>query len=98
VMSGERSGSVWAGIPAAVVGISVGAPGTCMAQQHLRNVLAYLDVPTLGQPGVFVQLKEGLFDAAGHFDNAGTQKFMEGWMNRYVLWVREHSRPDAGTK
>ena len=41
--------SVWAGKPAGVIGVSVGAIGTALAQQHLRNILAYLDVPTLGQ-------------------------------------------------
>ena len=43
--------NAWAGKPAGVIGASIGAIGTAMAQQHLRNVLAYLDVPTLGQPG-----------------------------------------------
>ena len=33
--------SAWAGKPAGVLGVSVGAVGTAMAQQHLRNVLAY---------------------------------------------------------
>src|SRR3954447_6921894 len=58
--------SAWAGKPAAVVGISVGAIGTALAQQHLRNVLAYLDMPTLGQPEMFIQNKPGLFDASGN--------------------------------
>ncbi|HEY1227472.1 MAG TPA: NAD(P)H-dependent oxidoreductase, partial [Ramlibacter sp.] len=40
--------SAWAGKPAGVIGISVGAIGTALAQQHLRNMLAYLDMPTLG--------------------------------------------------
>ena len=35
--------SVWDGKPAAVIGMSVGAIGTALAQQHLRNVLAYLN-------------------------------------------------------
>jgi chromate reductase len=52
--------SAWAGKPAGVLGVSVGAMGTAMAQQHLRNVLAYLDVPTLGQPEVFLHAKDGL--------------------------------------
>jgi chromate reductase len=43
--------------------VSVGAIGTAVAQQHLRNILAYLDVPTLGQPEAFIQAKEGLFDS-----------------------------------
>ena len=42
--------SAWAGKPAGVLGVSIGAVGTAVAQQHLRNVLAYLDVPTLAQP------------------------------------------------
>jgi chromate reductase len=46
--------SAWAGKPAGILGASVGSTGTCMAQQHLRNILAYLDVPTLGQPEAFI--------------------------------------------
>ena len=57
--------NAWAGKPAGVLGASVGAIGTAVAQQHLRNVLAYLDVPTLGQPEAFIHAKEGFFDEAG---------------------------------
>ena len=42
--------SAWAGKPSGVLGASPGAVGTAVAQQHLRTILAYLDVPTLGQP------------------------------------------------
>ncbi|MEO6431718.1 MAG: NAD(P)H-dependent oxidoreductase, partial [Nitrosospira sp.] len=52
--------NAWAGKPAGVMGASIGAQGTAMAQQHLRNTLAYLDVPTLGQPEAFIHVKEGL--------------------------------------
>ena len=80
--------SVWAGKPAGIIGVSVGAMGTAMAQQHLRNVLACLDVPTLGQPEAFIQQKDGLFDAAG---NVGPErvKFVQTWVNQYVAWVRK---------
>ena len=61
------------------------------AQQHLRNVLAYLDVPTLGQPEVFIQVKEGLFDDKGNLASAGTTKFLQGWTDRYVAWVKQHA-------
>ena len=82
--------SVWAGKPAGVVGVSVGAIGTSMAQQHLRNILAYLDAPTLGQPEAFIQAKEGLFDAAGNI-GADSRQFLQGWMDRYVAWVKKHA-------
>ena len=82
--------SAWAGKPAGVLGVSVGATGTSMAQQHLRNVLAYLDVPTLGQPEAFIQAKDGLFDAAGNI-GADSKEFLQNWINRYVAWVKKHS-------
>ncbi len=64
-----------------------------MAQQHLRNVLAYLDAPTLGQPEAFIQAKEGLFDQAGSIGEASKQ-FLQTWMDRYAAWVKQHA-PDA---
>lgn len=82
--------SAWAGKPAGVLGVSVGAAGTAMAQQHLRNVLAYLDVPTLGQPELFLQAKEGLFDEAGNI-GAASLAFLQGWMNQYTAWIRKHA-------
>ena len=83
--------SAWAGKPAGVLGISVGAIGTALAQQHLRNVLAYLDVPTLGQPEVFLQAKDDLFDDKGHIGSEGTKKFLQGWMDKYVAWIKSHA-------
>jgi len=55
----------------------------------LRNVLAYLDVPTLGQPEAFVQAKEGLFGPDGGIANEDSRKFLQGWVDRYVAWVRK---------
>ena len=83
--------NAWAGKPGGVLGASVGATGTALAQQHLRNVLAYLDVPTLGQPEVFIQVKEGMFDEKGNLANPGTKKFLQGWTDRYVAWVEKHA-------
>jgi chromate reductase len=82
--------SAWAGKPAGVMGVSVGATGTSMAQQHLRNVLAYLDVPTLGQPEVFIRAKDELFDEAGNI-GADSKKFLQNWMDQYVAWVKKHA-------
>jgi chromate reductase len=63
-----------------------------MAQQHLRCVLAYLDVPTLGQPEAFIQAKEGLFDQTGDVGPA-SRPFLETWIARYEAWVKLHSAP-----
>jgi chromate reductase len=82
--------SAWSGKPAGVLGVSIGAIGTALAQQHLRNVLAYLDVPVLGQPEAFIQAKEGLFDAAGNI-GPESKKFLQSWLDQYVGWVKKHA-------
>lgn len=82
--------NAWAGKPADVLGVSVGAIGTANAQQHLRNVLAYLDVPTLGQPEAFIHANDVLFDEAGNI-GAGSKKFLQDWMDKYVAWVKQHA-------
>ena len=82
--------NAWARKPAGVIGASVGAIGTALAQQHLRNVLAYLDVPTLGQPEAFIHAKEGLFDSAGQL-GADSKRFLQSWMDSYVAWVEKHA-------
>ena len=82
--------SAFGGKPAGVVGASVGAIGTAMSQQHLRNVLAYLDMPTLGQPEAFIHAKDGLFDADGSIGEA-SRKFLQAWVDKYVAWVQRHT-------
>lgn len=82
--------NAWAGKPGAVIGISPGATGTALSQQHLRNVLSYLDVPLLTQPEAFIQDKQGLFDDKG---NIGEQSkgFLQSWMNAYASWIKRLS-------
>ena len=81
--------NVWAGKPAGIIGASIGAMGTAMAQQHLRNVVAYLDMPTLPSPEAFIHVKDGLFDEAGNIGPA-SEKFLRGWMDNYTAWVKHH--------
>ena len=82
--------NVWAGKPTGVIGASIGVIGTAMAQQHLRNVLVFLDVPTLSQPEVFIHAKEGFFDEAGNISE-GSRQFLQNWMDKYVAWVKKHT-------
>ena len=87
--------SAWAGKPVGVIGTSTGAAATALAQQHLRNVLAYLDMPTMNQPEAFVQFKEGLLDDKGHIAVDSTKQFLQKWMDSYVAWVRRHTEPST---
>jgi chromate reductase len=80
--------SAWSGKPAGIIGASIGAVGTAVSQLHLRTILAYLDMPTLGQPEAYIQVKEGFFDEAGNIANADSRKFLHGWMDKYAAWVK----------
>ena len=82
--------SAWTGKPAGIVGVSPGAMGTALSQQHLRNVLVSVDMPTLAQPEVFLVAKEGLFDSDGNI-GADSRKFLQAWMDRYIAWVKKHT-------
>jgi len=82
--------NAWAGKPAGVIGVSIGAIGTAMAQQHLRNILAYLDVPTMGQPEAFIHAREGLFDRDGNI-GPDSKAFLQKWMDAFAAWVKAHT-------
>lgn len=77
----------WAGKPGAIAGASVGTVGTAVAQAHLRSVLGYLNVPTLGQPEVYIQFTQGLIDDEGNMSNDGTRKFLQGFVDQYAAWI-----------
>jgi chromate reductase len=78
--------NAWARKPAGIIGISPSPVGTAIAQQHLRVVLATLDMPTLGQPEMFLQMKDGFFDESGNV-NELSRKFIKGWIDRFLNWV-----------
>lgn len=82
--------NAWAGKPAGILGTSQGSIGTAMCQQHLRNVLSYLDVPVMRQPEAYIQMREGLFDEAGNI-GPGSRQFLQNWMDYYVAWVKKHA-------
>jgi NAD(P)H-dependent FMN reductase len=79
--------SLWPGKPAAIAGTSVGAIGTAVAQAHLRSILGYLDIPTLGQPEVYLRFTDDLIAEDGQITNESTRKFLQAYMDRYADWV-----------
>lgn len=81
--------SVWDGKPAAVIGMSVGAIGTALAQQHLRNVLAFLNMPTLQQPEMFLQFKDDFFTAEGAVGER-SHAYVRSFVEQFVAWVIQH--------
>src|SRR3546814_17282620 len=67
----------FAGKPAGVLGISVGAIGTALATQHLPNTPAYLEPPPLGPPELFMQMKDGRSDDGGQLGNKHTRRILQ---------------------
>lgn len=80
----------WAQQPGAVIGASIGAIGTAVAQSHLRSVLGFLDVATLGQPEVYLQVRPGLFAADGTVTDDSTSAFLARWVDTFAAWIDRH--------
>ena len=87
--------SAWAGKPAGILGMSIGQVGTACAQQHLRSILGYLDMPTLGQPELYLQVRDDTFDADGAIASDGARKLVSSWLQRYAQWVAQHAQGAA---
>lgn len=81
--------SVWAGKPAGIIGVSIGATGTVSAQAHLRNVLAYLDMPVLAQPEAYIQWQDGLVAQDGTISEA-SRDFINAWTTKFLTLVQQH--------
>jgi chromate reductase len=85
--SGE---SVWKGKPAGILGVSPGAMGTALAQQHLRNIVAALGMPAFTQPEAYLHATDGMFPEPGQLDEA-TRQFVQRWLNGYLAFARRAS-------
>ena len=53
-------------------------------------MLANQNMPTLGQPEVFLQLTDDLFDNDGNIGQQ-TRDFLQTWVDRYAAWIRLHA-------
>ncbi|MGH8147654.1 MAG: NADPH-dependent FMN reductase [Rhodanobacteraceae bacterium] len=83
--------SAFPGKPGAVIGTSAGAMATALAQQHLRNICVFLDIPLLQQPEAFVRFSEGLFGDDGSVTDESVGKFLTNFMDKYLEWVNRFS-------
>lgn len=79
--------SIWDGKPGAVVSVSPGAIGAFGANHHLRQTLAFLNVPTMQQPEAYIGNAHTLFDANGDLNNEQTRDFLQKFMDSFVSWV-----------
>jgi chromate reductase len=79
--------SVYAGKPAAVVSSSIGPIAGFGANHHLRQQLAFLDMPTLQQPEMYLGSVSEWFDDAGAVKSADTRAFLGKFATKFTDWI-----------
>lgn len=79
----------WAKKPTGIIGISIGAIGTAVAQSHLRSILVAIDVIVLGLPEVYLVYKPEMIDEKNTITNEDTKKFLQGFLDKFSAWVQK---------
>ncbi len=73
--------------PTGVIGASIGAIGTALAQQSLRGVLAFCDAPQMTSPEAYLQYHDGLITDDGEVTNDSTREFLRNYMKQFHDFV-----------
>jgi chromate reductase len=73
--------------PSAVIGASVGAIGTAVAQQNLRSVLSFCNSPQMNAPEAYIQFKPGLFTESGEVTDDNTAQFLRDYMTEFHEFI-----------
>ncbi|WCT74794.1 NAD(P)H-dependent oxidoreductase [Sphingomonas naphthae] len=79
--------SVWPGKKAAMAGASPGAVGTAVAQAALRTTIVTLGMALMGQPELYLSVKDDTFAPDGGIGNEKTAKFLAGFVDKFAAWV-----------
>lgn len=83
--------NVWSGKPGAVVSVTPGGLGAFGANHHLRQVLTFLNVPTMQQPEAYIGNVATLLDDNGNLNNESTREFLKSFMDSFAAWVNTNS-------
>lgn len=78
--------------PAAVISSSVSRNGGAAANQHLRQSLAFLNMPTLSEPNMCLGAVHNWFDAHGALVDANGRKLLDTFVDAFARWICEHRR------
>jgi chromate reductase, NAD(P)H dehydrogenase (quinone) len=79
--------SVWNSMPGAVISASVTGVDCFADNHHLRQVLAFLNVPTMANPGESIVCGTGAFDSDGALASKTMRSFLEKFMQAFARWV-----------
>ncbi|MBC7769769.1 MAG: NAD(P)H-dependent oxidoreductase [Phycisphaerales bacterium] len=87
------------GKPAAVLSVSVGQIGGFGANHHLRQVAAYLDMPMLQQPEMYLGSVQNFLSASGEITQDATRELLTKFGGAFADWIERVSvrkQPERG--
>lgn len=87
--SRPREQSVWTNKPTALMGAG-GRFGAVRSQLHLRQVLLYLDMPTVTKPEVYIQNSWEKFDNDGNLTDIQAQQQVEALMGAFIRLIEQY--------
>jgi chromate reductase len=79
--------NVWNGKPGGVVSVSPGALGGFGANHQLRQVLTFLNVPTMQQPEAYVGSIMAMLDKHGVVADESLKGFLKAFQKALIQWV-----------
>lgn len=82
--------NVWDGKPALIVSQSPSNLSGFGANHHLRQVLAFLNMPVVQQPEVYIANVHELLDEDGKITNQDTISFLQSAVDAFVSLIKKH--------
>lgn|SRR5690554_3484826 len=79
--------NVWDGKPALIISSSISGISGFGANHHLRQMLAFLNMPTVQQPEVYLANVQDYFDDSGNLVKDDTAQFLRKVLNDYIQFV-----------
>jgi len=84
--------NLWDAKPAAVIGATLYNLGTFGAQQHLRQVMMYLNMYSLQQPEFYLEKAASKFSPDGKLTDAKTRAKVDELWEIFVAWIALHKK------
>src|SRR5690606_1117891 len=84
--------NVWNGKPALIISSSISGISGFGANHHLRQMLAFLNMPTVQQPEVYLANVQDYFDDSGNLVKDDTAQFLRKVLNDYIQFVSKFQK------
>jgi chromate reductase len=73
--------------PSAIIGASIGAIGTAVAQQSLRSVLSFCNSPQMNAIEAYIHFTPDLVDEEGNVSKPDTEQFLRDYMIAFEQFI-----------